>query len=236
VRRGFRPLKRYLSAERELLVRFAVGILLFLLCTGAFVALAEDVTSGEPIVQFDLATVNAVHAHTSPTLIPVMLVISIAGSQIPALVTAILVPYFAWKRRWYDLALLVWAVGGAQLLNLSIKSLFHRARPSFTDPITSAGGFSFPSGHATGAMVFYGLLAYWLWHDNATRTSRVAVSVGFPVIVVLVGLSRIYLGVHYPSDVIGGYAAGLAWLALTISGMEMFRAWHRRRQAQPKPI
>jgi membrane-associated phospholipid phosphatase len=227
-------LKRYGADEGDLIVRFAVGIVLFLLCAGAFFALAEDVTSGEPIVQFDLAMVNAVHAHTSPTLIPIMLLISISGSQIPTLVTAILVSYFVWKRRGYDLALLVLAVGGAELVNLSTKSFFHRVRPSFTDPITSAGGFSFPSGHAMGAMVFYGWLAYWLWHDNPRTIPRVVVGAIFPVIVVLVGFSRIYLGVHYPSDVVGGYAAGLAWLALTISGMEVLRAWHRKRQSQAK--
>jgi membrane-associated phospholipid phosphatase len=225
-------LKRHWPAEGDLIVRFVVGMVLFVLCSCAFIALAEDVTSGEPIVQFDLAVVNAIHAHTSPILIPVMLVLSIAGSQVPTLVTAILVPYFVWKRRWYDLALLVFAMGGAELANMSIKSLFHRVRPSFTDPITSAGGFSFPSGHAMGSMVFYGLFAYWLWHYNPTKTPRVLVSVTFPVIVVLVGFSRIYLGVHYPSDVVGGYAAGLAWLALTITGMEVLRAWHRKQQAQ----
>src|SRR5258708_1113037 len=87
------------------------------------------------------------------------------------------------------------------------------------------------SGHAMGEMAVYGLIAYLVISNNKTGIGRVLIAAIFALIIGLVGFSRIYLGVHYPSDVLGGYIAGLAWLALTISGVEYFRAW--RRQGYP---
>src|SRR5207244_443099 len=123
---------------------------------------------------------------------------------------------------WPDLLLLIVAVGGAQLLISLFKVVFHRARPTFTDPVTTAQGFSFPSGHSMGAMVFFGLMAYFLIRDNEKLSIRVIIGLIFVATVLLVGFSRIYLGVHFPSDVVAGYAAGIAWLALTINNVEIY--------------
>lgn len=223
-------LKRYFSPESYLSIHMLVGFLLLLLCAGVFVSLAEDVSTNDPIVQFDSAVVNAIHADTSPSLIPIMLWISDVGNQLPLAVTVVLVVYCFWKRRWPDLLLFVLAVGGAQLIDALSKLLFHRVRPAFANPITLATGYSFPSGHAMGAMVFYGLLAYLLIRREKLWASRVLIAVTFVLVVGLVGFSRIYLGVHYPSDVVGGYTAGLAWLALTTSGVDIFRKWHLEQQ------
>ena len=158
-----------------------------------------------------------------------MNIISLAGSQLPIAITVILAVYFIARRRWYDLALLLVAVLGAELLNNIFKFSFHRLRPIFTTPVFIAIGFSFPSGHAMGSMAFYGLIAYLLIRHNPSLVQRFLVTLIFALIVGLIGFSRIYLGVHYPSDVLGGYIAGLGWLAFTISAVDLYHRWHRRR-------
>ncbi len=217
-------IRHHFLPESYLSFQLVLGLLVLLLAAGAFAFLAEDVTTNDPIVQFDTAIVNAIHINSSPTLVQMMEIISFAGSQVPTAVTIILALYFVWRRCWNDLLLFVLAVGGAQIANLLLKILFQRLRPSFTDPTASAIGFSFPSGHAMGAMAFYGLIAYLLMRNTTALIERALIFIIFAIIVGLVGFSRIYLGVHYPSDVLGGYIAGLAWLALTITGVETYRS------------
>ena len=209
------------------------GIIAGSLLLALFADLAEDVMYQETGA-FDTVVGSFIRSTASEGLTQLAVIVTNVGSaafEISLLLILGIYMFFRLKQVWEPLLLAVCLAGG-WLLNTVLKEVFHRSRPDIQH-LVAAGGYSFPSGHAMGAMVFYGLLAYWLWHDNPMRTPRVVVSVTFPVIVVLVGLSRIYLGVHYPSDVVGGYAAGLAWLALTISGMEILRAWHRKRQAQP---
>jgi undecaprenyl-diphosphatase len=78
-------------------------------------------------------------------------------------------------------------------------------------------------------MAFYGLIAYFLMRHNPSHLQRAIITLIFALIVGLIGFSRIYLGAHYPSDVLGGYIAGLGWLAFTISAVDLYRRWHRRR-------
>jgi membrane-associated phospholipid phosphatase len=222
-------LKHQFSPEGYLSIYLVLGILLLLLSAAAFSSLAEDVATNERIVWFDSVVVNAIHANTNPTLIQLMIVTSLAGGELPVVITVGLAVYFIWRRRGYDLALLILAEGGAELLNTLLKFSFHRLRPLFTNPIVIPIGFSFPSGHAMGSMAFYGLIAYLLMRNTRRVAERILITLIFLLIVELIGFSRIYLGVHYPSDVLGGYIAGLGWLAFTISAVDIFR--RRRRQA-----
>ena len=225
-------LKHNFSALSYLSLHVIVGFLLLVLSAWIFSYLAENVATNDPLVQFDSAVVNAIHANTRPTLVQLMLITSVAGNEVPLIVSLILGGYFAWKRDWDDLLLFVLVVGGAQLLDILFKNLFHRPRPLFVDPVTTAIGFSFPSGHAMGAFVFYGLLAYLLMRNNTTLLTRIMISLIFILVVGLIGFSRIYLGVHFPSDVLGGYIAGLAWLAFTTSGIHIYHTWygiHRKK-------
>jgi undecaprenyl-diphosphatase len=101
--------------------------------------------------------------------------------------------------------------------------MFHRTRPTWDVPLLTARGWSFPSGHAMGSLVAYGMLAYLLVRDPKGRPPRMAIVAGAVTLVLLIGLSRMYLGVHYFSDVVGGYAAGMVWLAACITGLEVAR-------------
>lgn len=118
-------------------------------------------------------------------------------------------------RRWIELKGLLICLAGGAILNHVLKELFARARPDAL-PLVYASGFSFPSGHAMVSLCFYGMVAFLIarkrsWHG------RIAVAAATAALVAAIGVSRVYLGVHYPSDVAAGYAAGATWLVFSIS-------------------
>lgn len=108
------------------------------------------------------------------------------------------------------------SLAGGWLLNTVLKEVFHRTRPDI-EHLVAAGGYSFPSGHAMIATAFYGMLGYLIWL-NLKRRDKPAwyVMVLTFILVVAIGTSRIYLGVHFPSDVIAGFAAGGVWLVACV--------------------
>jgi membrane-associated phospholipid phosphatase len=166
------------------------------------------------------------HAHTHPVLTQVMLGITHVHSTmgICLLASGIALLLVRWQRFWWLLALGL-SVPGGLILNAAVKQLFQRARPHFDDPLLSLTSYSFPSGHTAGATVFYGFLTVLLLAHVRQRRWRVAIIAGAICMVTLVALSRIYLGVHYPSDVIGAIFEGLIWLALCLSAVRVL--WRR---------
>lgn len=122
------------------------------------------------------------------------------------------------------------ALAGGGLLNVVLKALFRRTRPVLPNPFMTEVGWSFPSGHAMGALIAYMMLAYILVILFAGKGRRWVVLMAL-LLVLLIGASRMYLGVHYFSDVIAGYAAGTAWLAICITGTEIARRHRHERSS-----
>jgi undecaprenyl-diphosphatase len=133
-------------------------------------------------------------------------------------------------RRWWRAAVLVLiTMWGAMVLDLALKQLYGRARPApFFDFYPAPGSYSFPSGHALFAVCFFGGLAVLLTHRLERRSLQTAVWVLALCIILLIGASRVYLGVHYPTDVLGGFAVGVVWVAAVALGDRL--AEHRRRR------
>ena len=175
----------------------------------------------------DVAVSAWFHAHHDPLLTQFMLAIthwhSTAGILLMA--AALGIGLYRGGRSWWLLALML-SVPGGLLLNVAIKHLVHRARPHFDDALLTLPTYSFPSGHTAGATVFYGFLAVLLLAHVGDRIRRVWIVAGAAVMVLLVGLSRIYLGVHYLTDVLGAVVEGIIWLALCLSGVQA--RWRRR--------
>lgn len=133
--------------------------------------------------------------------------------------------FFMMKRK--DLAIwyFVTVAFGAGVLNKTVKYLFRKPRPSF-EHLVVQGGYSFPSGHAMGSIIIFGGLLFLIYKLTDQESLRWLLSFLIPVFILLIGISRIYLGVHYPSDIIGGYSLGGAWLFVSV---EVFQHLRRGR-------
>ncbi|GAB3516657.1 phosphatase PAP2 family protein [Pseudoxanthomonas daejeonensis] len=172
-----------------------------------FAELADEVHEMEALV-FDDALLMRLHGWTSPGWDRFFLWFSLAGYRYGVIPVDILLSLALLAfRRWREAVFAIAAFAGSALLNVATKHYFQRARPSLWESIAPETTFSFPSGHAMGSMTLAAVLVLLAWH---TRW-RWPVLVLAVVFTGLVGVSRLYLGVHYPSDVLGGWAAGLAW-------------------------
>jgi membrane-associated phospholipid phosphatase len=173
-----------------------------------FGMLAEDVVEKE-IFSFDKPILLFIHSHANPLLDAVMIFFTRAGSAF-ALVpfNALVFLYLLWRRDRMQAVFWVLAVEGAALLNGLAKHIFARTRPDLWISALPETTFSFPSGHAMQSMAVAAGLVVLAWHSRW----RWPVALIGACFVFLVGLSRIYLGVHFPSDILAGWAASLAWV------------------------
>jgi undecaprenyl-diphosphatase len=151
-------------------------------------------------------------------------IVGILGSlEALALVSLLVAVVLLVQRCWSSLAAWLVAVLGGEALNLLLKDIFARPRPHFERPLLVETSYSFPSGQAMESLVVYGMLAYFAVLTFSGRGKRAGSVGGAAVLVILIGFSRVYLGAHYVSDVIGGFAAGGAWLSAVITGWETIR-------------
>jgi undecaprenyl-diphosphatase len=197
--------------ERAMGFRAAAAALLAVVLFGW---LAHTVAR-EPADPFDLAIREAVHAWASPPLTFAMRGITLLGS------TMFLVPFGTFLVWWLvktgrrrAAVLLILAALGGEAIDQGLKLLFARPRPDAFFGLAQPETYSFPSGHSMASCCFYGALAIILASQAGSRSRRFAIWAGAVALIAAVGFSRIYLGVHYPTDVLGGYLAGVAWLSL----------------------
>jgi membrane protein DedA with SNARE-associated domain/membrane-associated phospholipid phosphatase len=219
-----RWLLRRLTPGQYLGLHLTVGLLAAAGGLWLFGGIAEDVLTDDPIVRFDRALDDYLHAHATPALTTFFLIVTAWGSiEAIVLLGVVVATFLAWGRRWLFLGSWLAAVAGSAFLNHVLKGLFERPRPDFEHPLLVETSYSFPSGHAMESFVVYGMLAYLAVLVLRSWESRVAVVFEAALLVVLIGFSRMYLGVHYFSDVLAGYAAGGVWLSALITGAETIR-------------
>ena len=215
------------AALRGNLGRLALLFAGVLLPLWLFAELADEVHELEELV-FDDALLLWLNGLAGPRLDAFFVFLSRIGYAwgVVPFDIALSLALLAWKR-WREAAFAIMALAGSALLNLSAKQFFQRDRPSLWESIAPESTFSFPSGHAMGSMTLAAVLVLLCWHTR-WRWPMLAAALAFTG---LVGLSRLYLGVHYPSDVLAGWAAGLAWVAG--SYLVLFRRrrpWRRHRR------
>ena len=218
------PLARYLGWY------LVIGLLVFAATTLILGEIAEDIINGEPITVADAQLGMWLHTHSSPHLTAVFLFITALGSTVLVIcVTVVVGIYLLWRKQTYWLAAVWLSVFGGILLNKFLKYIFHRPRPHFDDPILALTSYSFPSGHTMAATVLYGVLAALLVTNTERRSFRVLIILGAMLVIASVGFSRMYLGAHYLSDVLGAIAEGLAWLSLCLTVVHII--WRQRNSA-----
>lgn len=228
--RQIRWLLRRLTPGQYLGLHLTAGLAVAVGCLWLFGGLAEDLLTNDPIVRVDQSVAAALHDAATPVTTAVFLVITALGSlETVAPLGLIVATYYGWRQRWFRVGVWLTALLGGFALNQLLKVLFTRPRPVFEDPLILERTYSFPSGHSMESLVLYGMLAYFLVLALKTWRARTAVVFGAALLVLLIGFSRMYLGVHYLSDVAAGYAAGGAWLSACITGMELVRRRNRTK-------
>ena len=191
--------------------------------------LADEALEGDAR-WFDDATRAAVHQFASPLLTGIMRGFSCVGSTIALTIgTIFVVVRFVMRRLKREAKLFAITMIGAAVLNITLKLAFKRPRPVPFFNLTPPESYSFPSGHSLTSAVFFGALAAILTARIKSKRVRMGVWIVSTAMFLLIGLSRIYLGVHYTTDVIAGFAAALIWI-LVVRFVEMQLARRKRRK------
>jgi undecaprenyl-diphosphatase len=192
------------------------------------------------LVPLDLAIGSWLHTNATGFVTETFAAVTqLGGSRTLLAVTLSATLWLLVRRRISHAALMVAALGGGEVLNAVLKGAFERPRPAFADPLATAVGFSFPSGHAMVSLTVYGALAFVIAAGMGRRRPQALVLASALALVLAIGFSRVYLGVHYASDVLAAYSAGLAWLmlcGLTLLGTARLRAPRTGpRRSRPGP-
>lgn len=209
---------RYLGVHAVLACIVALGAL------AAFFELADEIGVTETLGQFDALFADALSRHLSHELLHAFSIVTVLGDRnvLIGLVALVFVVLLIAKR--WVLAgswLFATAIGG--VMNLVLKAIFARPRPTHDHGLVSETSFSFPSGHASGSMLVYSLLGYLIIRHTSSKW-HIPVAVAMVAVIIFVGSSRVILQVHYFSDVLAGYASAAAWVASCIAGLEAYRA------------
>jgi membrane-associated phospholipid phosphatase len=225
-------LRGFLSARLDptgyLGVHLTIGLIVAALGLWLVGALLDAVLDNGTMVRWDIATDAAIHGLMTPMLVRIVLGATELGSPLAmgALLVAGAIALWIAKRRILLIGWVAAFVGGVavdEVLKLAVR----RSRPIYGASFLHGHSYSFPSGHAMGSIIGYGMLVWLIgqfWHPG--RRWNLAIRVLAGLVILAVGLSRLFLGVHYPSDVLGGYAAGAVWMAICINGVDIAR--HRQ--------
>lgn len=207
----------------------SIFTLAFVYALALFAGVVEDLITSDPIIAADIRIANLLVAFRTDALTNVFSWITLLGkSQVILGFIAIAVAFlWIWRKNYYILSLFI-AVTGSEAFTYLGKLAFHRPRPEMA--VYAEHSFSFPSGHATIAVAFYGFVGYLLMRFVQSWNRKVNIFFTTIFVIVAIGLSRVYLGVHYISDVWSGYLVGAMWLIIAIS----FSEWlgHQKRSTK----
>ena len=198
----------------------------FITCVGLailFGYLAAAI-GNESIEHFDLVVINFIQGMEMSWLTPIVKVFAWIGSGYvvaPITIITFLLLFFVYRYR-AQAFLLVTVILGTVILNELLKIYFRRERPEIYR-ILDAAGFSFPSGHTMMAFSLYTIIAYIVWRNMRTTLNRVLLIIFTTFMILMISTSRIYLGVHYPSDIVGGFIASAFWVSIAIAVYGFYR-------------
>ena len=192
--------------------QLGIAFILFWTPVVVFLKITGEIIERQPI-KIDMSILGFVHSQTSPALDKIFLFFTTIGNVEYILpITLVLLTYLLYKRRRHSALILFFGVGGAAAANIVLKSLFHRDRPVFWQSLITETGYSFPSGHAmlSAALVLCVVAIVW-----RTKWRLPTIIIG-GLVVFMIGLSRLYLGVHYPTDVIAGWSVSAIWIGIVV--------------------
>lgn len=209
--------KNFLSFLRNshpalvIFLEILIGIGLTVISLVVFIKIRGEVFEKD-FENFDTQIINSLYLLRTPYLNQIMIFFTYLGGQIMVALSVVFTSVLLIRKHKREAFLFTFILVMAALIDNILKDIFQRPRPYFY-PLVVERDYSFPSGHAMDSMVFYATLSYLFFHFTKNKKLSILVSVISFVLVVLIGLSRIYLGVHYPSDVLAGFVGGQAWFA-----------------------
>jgi undecaprenyl-diphosphatase len=201
-----------------------VGLALAVACAWAFAAIADEVPENGNLVRADSTAAVWLQLHGTEKGESVFAAISHLGGELLVVAAGLTAAVLLLRRSWRRLSFVTVACAGIGPLHVLLAGTFRRERPSFASEFVSNGSFSFPSGHAMESLVVYGVVAF-LIAERFPQT-RPITWVAWLAVAGVIGFSRLYLGVHYISDVVAGFAAGFVWLFTCITGYRFAERRH----------
>lgn len=227
-------IKKRLTPDEKFGLYLTIGTAFTLFFIYIFFGIIQDYLGQDPLIQSDLRIINLAQIFRTPTTNNVMLFITYLGKwEIVFLGTFFICLILFLRRRWYHLWTFIISVGGGEFLVWIIKNLVERPRPPLVNALMPEKSFSFPSGHSFVALSFYGLLSYYLFRLAKSRFLKfLSIFIGLTIIL-SIGISRVYLGVHWPSDVLASFAVGAAWLSTLITIIEIKKKFNPHQLKTP---
>ena len=208
---------------------------MILLGGGLFAVAAVSLQANSPLIQTDIQLANTIHqlaVASSPLVRGVMVSGFYLGEHAIFAIGGGLVLYFIGKRFWTELSMVVVAWGGELVILFFLSAYFHRPRPTFDVAVWhTMPSPGFPSGHSISAVLCYGVLAYFIAPRLASQFWRLVVILAAVLIILFIGYSRVFVGDHYPIDVLAGYAVGTFWAGLVYTSAELIA---RRKHGPPE--
>ncbi len=210
---------------------FTLAFLVVLFALIVFLVILNGVLTQNEWYAWDLHAQRVMRNISAPILTErVVFITNLGGNRGTMMGVAVVGLVLFLLHRWWHLIGLVAATALGGVLQALLKWIFRRARP--LEQLIPASGYSFPSGHAFAAMVFYGYLIYLVWNSRIPLFWRVPLVLAASGMIALIGWTRVYLNVHYMTDVLAGYVSGLIWLILAV---RVFRTVEHRTLARPLP-
>ncbi len=208
-----------------------IGFVLVLLGVITFSLFAINLQTNGPLIQVDYQVGDKLHVialHSSVIIRNIMISGFYIGEQVIIVIGFLLVIYFIFKRFWPELCMVVIAWGGEIAVFYFLSHAFNRHRPVYAVPVWHQMIHpGFPSGHSISAVMCYGLLAYLIVPKISSRFWKALIIFGAVAVMLFIGFSRIFVGDHYLTDVLAGYAIGIAWSGLVYTSVELIM-WKRK--------
>lgn len=230
----WRRLIARLDPRAYLTLHVIVGLSVCVLTCWLFAVILDSVAEKDVLVHRDLALASWFHLNGTPLGDRFFVIVSLCGSPVAMAILFVAVVAFLWKRHRPTL-LTAWVLSyaGGTVLDFAMKEIIRRPRPEFAALFLHGNSWSFPSGHSMGSLIGYSMLAYTIIHLRSVKSTgaRAAVWAGAAIMIALVGYSRLYLAVHFLSDVVAGYTLGVLWLAVCFTGLHLVNRRAELRRA-----
>lgn len=229
--RLFSFVRNRLSPREYLGLHLTIGFFIAVYLTAQCIELITSIIRNTELAQIDVNIITFLTSVRTGSLMQPMLFFTALGNwPTIALIFFFFATLWIWQKRWFRAWMFFLTIAGSEAIAILMKIFIARPRPDPAGALLLETTYSFPSGHALIALSFYGFLAYVAMHKRRHLTVRIGIFLLTVLTIAGVGLSRIYLGVHWPSDVLGGYLLALLWLTVIATAADLRRRFVRERQ------